>query len=284
MSGGVRWERTTDGVWGDVWRGRTDELTVVLAAACGRIVFFGPADGANLLWVQPSASADTAAAWRNLGGEKLWLWPQEAWPAWTGQGWPPLFDPMPWRVEAEGERLRCSAGVPGRTGWNISRRLRFQGDALVTSDELHISSAAAGPAPRLWSVTQTRRPVSVLATPCGAGWQLMAGDPAGVDVRPHGGKWRVLPAAGSVKIGLDAARLRAVMEDGRWIELTRTGGGGRFAPAEMAQIYFDPSGRSETRGPGTTSYAELEFVAGQQAASAAAPEPLTLEWRAGGAE
>ncbi|MCX6361989.1 MAG: DUF4380 domain-containing protein [Armatimonadetes bacterium] len=65
------------------------EVSLVVAPSIGRIVFYGPAAGPNLLWEQASLRGKTVTLaqgrkeWTNFGGDKLWPAPQSKW------NWPP---------------------------------------------------------------------------------------------------------------------------------------------------------------------------------------------------
>ncbi len=71
----------------------------IVPAWAGRLMFFGRADGPNVLWTQPEAARFTIDAggkpvWRNVGGEKTWVGSQgRGWRAFAGKEsgsvWPP---------------------------------------------------------------------------------------------------------------------------------------------------------------------------------------------------
>lgn len=86
---------------------RTPHLVLRITPELGRIVFFGrTADGeaGNLLWLATPAQIATdrrsPTRYLNLGGDRLWVVPQDLWPEVYGQAWPPdpVIDGQPWRL------------------------------------------------------------------------------------------------------------------------------------------------------------------------------------------
>ncbi len=55
----------------------------IVSPKIGRLIYFGPLHGPNLLWQDRSAPD---APWRNWGGDKLWTAPQSDW------NWPPVLE------------------------------------------------------------------------------------------------------------------------------------------------------------------------------------------------
>jgi len=91
--------------WPDAIRLSNTEVHLYVVPSLGRVMSYGYFDSPNMLWVnemmapaQPAEWFDETrkkkpatkpAAWKNWGGDKVWPWPQEAWPLQLGRAWPP---------------------------------------------------------------------------------------------------------------------------------------------------------------------------------------------------
>ena len=136
---------------------------VVVPAFGGRVMSLQFAGGPNLLWTNPRPD-NLMWHWRNHGGEKTWIGPQESWEALGGKTWPPpaFFDAAPYVVT---RRSPTSVVLlsPADTNWN----LRVSRTAEVLPDRLRVTSellpAGDVPATRLtnWSVVQLPPPPRV---------------------------------------------------------------------------------------------------------------------------
>ena len=136
---------------------------VVAPERGGRIMALHFADGPNLLWVNVRPDR-LMWKWRNHGGEKTWIGPQESWKTQGGQAWPPpaFFDADPFVVTRRTPTLIVMLSRPD-TNWNlrVSCTVEVFADRLrVTSELLPVDDAAAMPATRItnWSVAQLPPP------------------------------------------------------------------------------------------------------------------------------
>lgn len=81
----------TYGVFTNCVRIGNADAEVVVAPGIGRVLHYGRRGGPNLFWTNPSAPdfSRSLGGWKNWGGEKTWIWPQDGWAAATGASWPP---------------------------------------------------------------------------------------------------------------------------------------------------------------------------------------------------
>lgn len=123
-SGEDTW-RTTTWADGPAWSAEIGEATAIVSASLGRLIWFGPRGGDNLLYV-PAGGALAIGEATLYGGHQFWLGPQERW------RWPP---PTIWEAAAVSHQidgalltLRLPAGdavVPG-----IIRTYRIEAQGL----------------------------------------------------------------------------------------------------------------------------------------------------------
>ena len=112
----------------------------------------------NLLWVNKHVET-LMWGWRNYGGDKTWIGPQESWKPLTGLNWPPplSFDYAPFTVTTQTVNAVSMRSVIN-TNWNLAveRTVRVnQGKILVTSS-LVSEPGAPPPDCRItsWAVAQ----------------------------------------------------------------------------------------------------------------------------------
>ena len=94
------------------------DVEVVVAPGIGRVLHYGRRGGPNFFWTNPRALdfRSTVGGWKNWGGEKTWIWPQDGWAAATGASWPPpaTADNGPYDFTALSNGVRMvSPVVPG---------------------------------------------------------------------------------------------------------------------------------------------------------------------------
>lgn len=106
--------------WQGAWQVTNGDVEVVLVPQISRIMRYGPVGGANILWENPALLGKTVdiepppREWVNLGGDKLWLAPQD-------RCWPPdpYVDPGRMEVTPLPDGLRC-VGLA-----SVTRSIRF---------------------------------------------------------------------------------------------------------------------------------------------------------------
>ncbi len=156
--------------WTNAYVLRNDRVEAVLVPAVGRLVHFGPVDGASPLRLDPALQGKIPAAdepFFNVGGD--WLWPvaQARWGAMSagGKDWPPpppLAD-LPWTCSAwtDAEGAPCALlardyGPPVNA--TVSRLFRLAPDsaALVVRQRIERTGSAGLPVV-LWNISQIAR-------------------------------------------------------------------------------------------------------------------------------
>ena len=241
-----------------------DVRAVVVPEFGGRVTSLQFADGPNLLWVNPRPD-DLMWDWRNHGGEKTWIGPQESWKTVGGKTWPPpaSFDAEPYVVT---HRSPTSVALlsPADTHWNLraSRTIEVFPDRLRVTSELLPTGDV--PAERItnWSVVQLPPPprVAVRLTE-----RKRIANGIGED-KPLPGPVRLddslvfdlRSAEASGKCSFDADRFLVDVPGGQ-LEIRQLGEtlDDGLATPERAQIYF--AARAELP-PGYEPYIEVEFT------------------------
>lgn len=153
--------------WGWVVRLANNEVEAVIAPERGgRLMHYSRLGEPNLLWTARNIKKGLGNiwGWKNWGGEKNWLWPQDNWP---GGDWPPPPDmeQAPWRVTGIGETLRDEIPVvevlltAETTAGKMERRFHMPaaGTRLDVSASLEGRDIAFG----VWSVIQIPVPETV---------------------------------------------------------------------------------------------------------------------------
>ena len=246
-------------------------------------MFFGRADGPNVLWTQPEAARFTIDAggkpvWRNVGGEKTWVGSQgRGWRAFadkeSGSVWPPpaWFDSEPMQVVSADPTNVVLRTAPHRGGdWVVAleRSFALEADALVVRQRLLPAEVGArGPEAlpdddrRLWSVAQIPRPPFAWARLCGE-CRHAAEEPFSAPVPGAPGGWARVDVPDSDKAG-------KICMDADAIAVPLTGGDGWFlleqtAPQRFLDAIVEP-GRAMVYASKPdfrpSPYAELEFAA-----------------------
>jgi hypothetical protein len=250
--GVIRYPMTLDRE--QTWRIASDGFEAEIMPSLGRVMRFGPIGGPNAFWTNPAGT--DVAGWRNFGGEKLWLWPQDRWPELGGGSWPPPLDGRTWTGKSGSDwaewKIPLGPELPGL----IRRRATIQGGILRVLSEI-FAPASIEPF-RLWSVTQTERPTELeVHSPTARihpspgevfertaqGWKLAA-------CPPGGGKWF-----------FDSARMVAATPAGLLTIRNHANPSTQSdEPVERAQVFFDAD-QSDLRPHELPPYAELEWIA-----------------------
>jgi hypothetical protein len=285
--------------WPDSYRLGNGQCELVVVPAIGRIMRFAPRGGENVLW--ENRRSTRGEDWPNLGGDKVWPWPQDLWPrVLGGRDWPPPPEcwrrPHAARVVEGGSVLRMISAPLPVFGVRIVREISLAADemraTIVTRFErLHViddfdedDDDPDGP-PRppcpwaIWSVTQVVPPQQLLIR-----LDSRASLPGGIrDLKP--GRWKGMqrehgllifdlpPRTAEAKTGADGDAVAAV-----WPELIFTLKRLPFPPGAP----FEPKTRSlpgeavqvYSTGRTAPAYAELELTSPRWMH---APE-MTVEW------
>lgn len=157
-------------------------IRIVIVPQIGRIMFFGPVHGPNLMWIHPrfrgklpedvtSVPWSAEAEWANFGGDKVWPVEQFRWPEVNGRAWPPdpWFDGSPHAFEIEDHAVTLISPVSRFCGARIIRKIRMGETESQIRIEQKLEKVKPGqnrnlePIPlTIWSVTQTIKPDEIL--------------------------------------------------------------------------------------------------------------------------
>lgn len=146
----------------DSYRISNGNAEVVVVPKLGRVMHYGLAGKANVLWVNPRLKLGLydATGYRNFGGDKLWPAPQKDW------NWPPdaALDGQPWEAEVipNGIRLKSPLGktIPVKYVREITMRdigtdVKFVNQLSNWGSDRDLS---------VWQVTQVNNPSRVSLT------------------------------------------------------------------------------------------------------------------------
>ncbi len=257
----------------ELYRMTNGEVELMVNAALGRIVRYGPVGGANMLWDDPKApeAGSPFKGWINWGGDKVWVWPEADWGTWRGSAeGPPPGDPASGRYEVEvGERkLVMKSPVIAAYGMRVVREISLEATGTKVSMVNRLEKVAAGwqslPV-GVWTVTQTPAPKEVLAHLAsgakGPGYEAFKPNPW-TEVSVKGSVVTMKrPASPWVKMGLNADAL--AVPEGDWLFIVSTlgteKGGGKYEAFQRAQVFSDPDD-SPFRPKGVGAYVEMEMT------------------------
>jgi len=180
-SDGVTITRTSWKGWTDCYAITNGEVEVVVVPQIARIMKYGLAGGANVLWVNEELTAEKAGEavapepgeWLNYGGYKLWPAPQVDW------NWPPdwQLDRGPCTAQVSGDGALRLIGAPSETyGIRFDREIRL----AASGGRLDIAQTAVnvsdGPVTAsIWDVTQVNADC-VAFVPLGSGATYRTGE------------------------------------------------------------------------------------------------------------
>ena len=283
----VRIDAGAYGPFESVWTISNPDAELVIAPQVGRVISYRLTGQENVLWstvklVKPLKTGD----WTNWGGEKAWVWPQEAWKQVTGGAWPPtpgMEGPFEVKVLDNGLEMR-TAEVPG-FGVRVARRITLaaSGSEVTTVTWLEDVSGAVAKVDvpiAAWTVMQVPVTPHVVARRAGAqsvewGWMPMSSrlfrsiEPVEKDVL-------ILqrPTDMSVKAGMDADLLAAVYDKHIVLMRDTTPTQVGVEPAERAHVYA----QQDMPGWEIGAYIELEFTGPRQPRASLAQGTLTNVW------
>ena len=272
-----------------------DQFELAACAATGRIVHYGPARGANVLWENPHAERAPSPfpGWLNWGGDKVWIWPEDDWAKWQSGVIAPPGDPPsgPYQVEVDGLAMRMISPLVAAYGVRIVREIVLddQGSRVTITNRIEtVTGVQSGDVGQslpisVWSVTQIPAARQILAR------MLPNVTPPRYKHFPKS-PWKGIqiindlallsrPAAPWVKIGLEADVLAMPVKD--WLFVARTPAGKNGAdghePCRRAQVFSDPD-ESEYRPAKVPPYVELEFTSPLKRLSVGESVSLTVTW------
>lgn len=146
------------------------KIKIQITPSVGRVVWLSLSGQENLIWLDtpalydnPRISPTTGQKYYNLGGDKLWVSPQDMWGHATGnKRWPPdgILDGSAWTLlESDTRHITIRSKPSPHYGVQVTRRFtvlenstRVQIDNTITRIEQH-------PIPvMIWTVTQVKQP------------------------------------------------------------------------------------------------------------------------------
>lgn len=253
-------------------------IAQVVPGRGGRLMFFGPGPGTNLLWTAGDAVLD--GGWKNFGGEKTWVGDMSVWRGFNSKGrfWPPpaWFDQDAFQAVATGPTNLVLRQVAHTScDWTVAleRDFRFEGGRLTVRETLtpcdpKTLAPLQGPAPqadtndshRVWSVTQVPFVPRLAVRLCGKG--RMEPDAGFPESSGKEGNWTIFDISGApdrATLACDADGL-AVEEPTGWLVISQRSDArflAGFAKPGRALVYTTGA----KPGAPETAYTELEFVA-----------------------
>lgn len=271
------------------WRLANDTVDLVVNPGIGRIVRYGFAGDANVLWedLRAAERAPNPRDWKNWGGDKIWPWPQGAWKEAMGRTWPPPGDGdiAAYEVATVPGGLRMtSPELPG-LGLRVTREivLAATGTRVTIRSRLEPAGAAtSGRAWAAWAVTQVPIPDVILARLDVTARQATHAFPEQIpflEPKRVGNTVILTPDPEKhCKVGLEADRLAGVRGDVLFVQtLVRAGtSAGDWVPGEKAQV-FASGGRNPPAGQ-MPPYLEMELTS-PSSRVAEAPPGLAVEWQ-----
>ncbi|MDX1932405.1 MAG: hypothetical protein SFU56_07355 [Capsulimonadales bacterium] len=277
----VKIERVRYKGWSDCWKLSNGTVELVLVPAVSRILHYGFKGGPNLLWEnRPLAGTvgdGKTGDWRNVGGDKVWPWPQDDWERLLPRAWPPppVADALPVQVTVVGkDTLRTTSDRLMPWGVRILREIRMEptgtGVHIVSRFVRETDGEVAPCAP--WTVTQVPATPWVIARLLPAstlpdGYKSFSGEAKfkSVTKLPEGVLLVERNPTQATKIGFDGDILATLQADTLFLirqakSLPADHRGGAWAPGDRAQLYSQPDDANAAKA-GTLPYIELEMTA-----------------------
>jgi len=284
---GVRVEQGEYASFKPAWTVSNSDAELIVVPEIGRVISYRLTGQENVLWSTVNLAKPVKLGnWKNWGGDKAWVWPQDAWQHLTGGGWPPtpgMEGPFEVKVLDNGLEMR-TAEVPG-FGVRVARRITLaaSGSEVTTVTWLEDVSGAVAKVDvpiAAWTVMQVPVTPHVVARRAGAqsvewGWMPMSSrlfrsiEPVEKDVL-------ILqrPTDMSVKAGMDADLLAAVYDKHIVLMRDTTPTQVGVEPAERAHVYA----QQDMPGWEIGAYIELEFTGPRQPRASLALGTLTNVW------
>jgi hypothetical protein len=283
-------EKTAYRGWSDCYRFSNGTVDVVVVPAIGRVMYYGPVGGPNLLWENPALLGKpptTGPSWNNFGGDKVWPWPQDQWPQRIGRAWPPPYEAdqaayqqtrIPGLKAVLGHKVLALESPPLTDfGVTIARELVLwhPGTGLSIYNKLIPITGASGESPvAAWTVTQLPPPDQIFArllpgSTLPEGFKSLGGEPWQGVGRCGRDVLLMKPQTRPSKLGFDADVL--AWRRGEHLLIQRSSfvnGEGSPEPGERAQVWnnVDPA------------YVELEFTAPRAVPGQGKMPTLRVTW------
>lgn len=155
--------------WSDCVLVTNGKLSAIVVPQISRVMYFGPAQGPNMLWENPQWFGKTKAdlpadyhGYQNFGGWKLWTKP------WLG--WPPVVDGLPGKAQVNKDGSVTVSEQPSeKAGVQIVWTVGFEAAGDLRVDCTFINTSASRKEYQVWSVIQTRADKGFWLLPATAG-------------------------------------------------------------------------------------------------------------------
>ncbi len=261
------------------------DVRLVVVPAIGRVMRYGPVNGPEMLWRQddPKGYASQFGGFRNFGGDKVWIWPQDLW-TWPP---PPAIDAGPYTAIIDGSELLLTSPVDPVGGVQVTRRIHLADAGSVVDFITTVTRVAEGPSRGLapWTIAQVREPPAVvgyippkfrelrpISTPGQGIWSVdpIAGKPGWVVATPPRPKSAKVMFPGALLAWVERGRIFMIQGDG----IDKPGD----KPAERAQLYCHDLAAG-TPAPDVGIYIEVEFTAQPRVLTMGQSHTLRTRWQ-----
>lgn len=146
-------------------------VEAVVVPTIGRIMQFRiVGDDTGVFWENRALDGKVAekpeSEWTNLGGDKTWPAPQDAWLKVTGRPWPPplAFDALPLTATVQGSDLVLTSPVDPNYGIKTIRRITLDPSSAKMTVKTSFEKVSGEPVNAgVWIITQLRDPQRVFA-------------------------------------------------------------------------------------------------------------------------
>ena len=267
-----------------IWTISNGQVQLKVDQQLGRIVFYGFVGGRNVLWVNSEAKnpAYILGGWKNWGGEKIWVWPQEYW------NWPPPEPQAGYQVgkSDDGKSLVMTSAPLPTVGVRIVRQITLAptGSEVVLTTHLEPVDVKDPRPIAAWSITQVAQPKQLLAripNPTNRHRYLSRTPGDGVDAVSIADRLVELKRADgfdSSKTFLDADLFAAVYDDVVFLQKqVAVQQEGAWKPDGRGQIYYHLR-NPHNIPPTLPTYIEVEWTAPLLLPQHVAKAPLRNVW------
>jgi hypothetical protein len=285
--------------WKDAYRLSNGTVELVYVPSVARIMRYGYVGGPNVLWEnQPLAGTVShdrnPGTWRNVGGDKVWPWPQEDWGKLMPQAWPPppAADSLPQEVIVTAKNsLQVTSQRVLPWGVRIMREIRMDptGTAVHVTNRLErdVDGESTPVAP--WTVTQVpavtwviSRSLPVSTLPDGYKYYGEDAKFKSINKTAEGALVVERNGAKATKIGMDADIVGSLEGDTLFtvrfaVMVPADNAGLTYAAADRAQFYSQPDDDNAAK-MGTLPYIEMEMTAPLKTLKKGETNTLSLVW------
>lgn len=295
----VKMESVTYKGWNNSYRISNGTVELVVVPSVCRIMHYGFTGGPNMLWENTPLlgtmdDGKLGTNWRNVGGDKVWPWPQDDWGKLLPQAWPPpaAADSLPFHAEVVDKGILRISSLPiAPWGVQIVRDIRLEPTGTVvhvTSKLWRNGEGVASPcAP--WTITQVPANSWVMARPLPTTklpekFKGMSGNAhfKSVTSTSEGMALVERNPQQATKIGIEADLVATLEGDTlftvRFAPTTPADNDGHsYVAGDQAQFYSQPDDAAAAK-MGTLPYIEMEMTAPLKTLKVGETNTLSLLW------